>query len=164
MYSYFKSEGHLDIVRQCPCLICSGLFYHLDKWDYVVAKIKEWVDDPYKIRKSDAHHLQDDEGGRRRSNDWAIPLCRTHHAWMDTAQGKLWEKQSYNALRRVALELGVHSGFVRDIERARATPDDQLLLSGFIVDQPEGGPEEEDSPPRLGIPKSVSAKRSRLKL
>lgn len=110
--------------------MCSGLIYHSDDWEMVGRVIAKY---DLTVRMSDPHHLRDDEGGRRRSNDLGtIPLCRRHHNWIDTAQGQRWERTHYPSLKRFALEYGVRSGVVKDIHLAREISDDDLLLSAFL--------------------------------
>jgi hypothetical protein len=57
-------------------------------------------------QRSDAHHLPSPFGERRRTCDWfTVPLARRRHNWIDTEEGRRWEKRSYLYLLRHALFL-----------------------------------------------------------
>ena len=91
------SRQHLTLIRQCPCVRCGSY-------------------------PSQAHHLlrTGEHGTSRRSSDqWAVPLCKTHHdelhhygdedAWFALRQQdgraiakSLWAKRGdYDAMLRV---------------------------------------------------------------
>jgi ERF superfamily len=100
----YRDRAHLEFVSKQPCLVCGR-------------------------RPSDAHHLrfaQPRALGRRVSDEYTVPLCRTHHrvlhrygdeaAWWETTSvdplkvaGELWEKTRLDGprVRRVDALLNV---------------------------------------------------------
>lgn len=95
-------QGHVDYVHRCPCLLCSGAFY----LPTVEDTVKLLTTGQQRKTITDSHHLLSVLNYRRRTFDLTIiPLCRTHHGWMDTAQGKQWERGNLPRLLRIALGL-----------------------------------------------------------
>jgi hypothetical protein len=106
----YRDRAHLEYVSSQPCLLCGR-------------------------RPSDAHHLrfaQPRALGRRVSDEFAVPLCRTHHrvlhargdeaAWWESVKldpiavaRKLWEHTRLNSHRRIGTSLpGASAPSVRD--------------------------------------------------
>jgi hypothetical protein len=86
----YRDRAHLQFVSAQPCLICGR-------------------------RPSDAHHLRFAQRralGRRVSDEYAVPLCRSHHralhrcgdevAWF-TVAGELWQRTRFDGGRIEAL-------------------------------------------------------------
>lgn len=92
----------MDFVHRCPCLLCSAAFYREEVEDAVKVLT-------YRMGKqtiTESHHLPSLLGDRRRTFDLTlVPLCRLHHGWMDTVQGKQWERENLPRLIRIALGL-----------------------------------------------------------
>lgn len=126
-----RSGLHLDIVRCCPCAICAGAHFHYDNPVALIHLLKPRD----RIRRSDPHHTPSDAGQRRRTSDQSVvPLCRRHHNWMDTVEGKRWERENLYPLRRIALEIGVWSGITVGIERARFASESEFRMADYLVE------------------------------
>ena len=94
------SSAHEEHIRCCPCLVCG------------------------KPPRNDPHHLQrglpaNERGtGRRASDQWLIPLCRTCHTWAE-ATGNDDERLASVGIdgRAIARVLWSHRGSLASIVR-----------------------------------------------
>jgi ERF superfamily len=114
----YRDRPHLEFVSSQPCLLCGR-------------------------RPSDAHHLrfaQPRALGRRVSDEYTVPLCRTHHrvlhrrgdetAWWESVQldpvavaRRLWEQTRLNgALVRRAIGTSPSAPLGRELEDGRVEP------------------------------------------
>jgi hypothetical protein len=67
------------------------------------------------VRKSDPHHLKSFTNNTRRHCDWfVVPLSRANHSWIDTLDGKLWEKENVYNLYQYTGNLLVAFGIYKE--------------------------------------------------
>ncbi len=84
----FRDKGHLKFVASHPCLVCGR-------------------------RPADAHHLKFTQPralGRKVSDEWTVPLCRTHHRELHrSASEPAWWQKSRIEPQTIARQLWVQS-------------------------------------------------------
>ena len=160
----------MDFVHRCPCLLCSGAFY-MNSPRIIAAELIQ-----HQQRKAitDSHHLPSLLGYRRRTFDLlTVPLCRLHHGWMDTVQGKAWEKDHLPLLIRVAIELAYRNGrisehalmFTRKVEDESLAGAAELVYQAALEGVGRESSETEKTPPsRDGKNRSRSQKIKGAKL
>jgi hypothetical protein len=104
----YRNRDHLRFVMQQPCLLCGR-------------------------RPSDAHHIrfvQPRALGRKASDEFAVPLCRSHHRAVHRAgDEKSWWKQvridPVNVARKLWKRTRVDEGRIEPEPPAQAAPCDQ---------------------------------------
>jgi ERF superfamily len=114
----YRDRAHLQFVSAQPCLICGK-------------------------RPSDAHHLrfaQPRAIGRRVSDEYVVPLCRSHHralhrhgdeaAWWETnridaiaAAGDLWQRTRLDGPRGGRVEALLSVGVIESVDNIPAAAD-----------------------------------------
>jgi hypothetical protein len=114
----YRDRAHLQFVSAQPCLVCGR-------------------------RPSDAHHLrlaQPRALGRRVSDEYTVPLCRSHHrglhrcgdevAWWKTngvdpiaVAGELWQRTRLGGPRGERLEALLSAGVLKSSDSAAAGVD-----------------------------------------
>jgi hypothetical protein len=105
----YRNRDHLRFVMQQPCLLCGR-------------------------KPSDAHHLrfvQPRALGRKASDEFAVPLCRSHHRAVHRAgDEKAWWKQAGIDPIKVARKLWKHTR----IDEGRIEP--EPTAQGVTADRP----------------------------
>src|SRR5262249_21674733 len=104
----YRNRDHLRFVMQQPCLLCGR-------------------------KPSDAHHIrfvQPRALGRKASDEFAVPLCRSHHRAVHRAgDEKAWWKQAGIDPVKVARKLWKHTrideGRIEPEPTAQSTPADR---------------------------------------
>jgi hypothetical protein len=104
----YRNPDHLRFVIQQPCLLCGR-------------------------KPSDAHHIrfvQPRALGRKASDEFVVPLCRSHHRGVHRAgDEKAWWTQAgvdpVNAARKLWKRTQVDEGRIEPEPPAQAAPGDQ---------------------------------------
>jgi hypothetical protein len=90
---------HLEYVRRQSCVECRGAPLSLDP--QMTAG---------RARVSDPHHLRNTTHPRRFFDWLCVPLCRMHHARVDSLIGNGWERGNWTRWVRVAGNLLYRNG------------------------------------------------------
>jgi hypothetical protein len=116
----YRNRDHLRFVMQQPCLLCGR-------------------------KPSDAHHIrfvQPRALGRKASDEFAVPLCRSHHRGVHRAgDEKAWWKQAGIDPLKVARKLWKHTR----IDEGRIEP--EPTAQGASADRPANTDATQNSPP-----------------
>jgi ERF superfamily len=116
----YRNRDHLRFVMQQPCLLCGR-------------------------KPSDAHHIrfvQPRALGRKASDEFAVPLCRSHHRGVHRAgDEKAWWKQAGIDPIKVARKLWKHTR----IDEGRIEP--ESTAQGASADRPANTDATHNSPP-----------------
>jgi hypothetical protein len=116
----YRNRDHLRFVMQQPCLLCGR-------------------------KPSDAHHIrfvQPRALGRKASDEFAVPLCRSHHRGVHRAgDEKAWWKQAGIDPLKVARKLWKHTR----IDEGRIEP--ESTAQGASADRPANTDATHNSPP-----------------
>jgi hypothetical protein len=119
----YRNRDHLRFVMQQPCLLCGR-------------------------KPSDAHHIrfvQPRALGRKASDEFAVPLCRSHHRAVHRAgDEKAWWKQAGIDPINVARKLWKHTRI--DEGRIEPDPTAQAAAASDRTSQPGGDAGEPQAP------------------
>ena len=118
----YRNRDHLRFVAQQPCLLCGRK-----------------PSDPHHLR-----HMQPAALGRKASDEFAVPLCRSHHRAVHRAgdERTWWKAAGVNpipAARKLWKETRVQEGRLRPNQIARANVSDAKKLVSTEQTIPDAG-------------------------